>query len=124
MLAGALIAKTAHFALHRCPLVPLRSDAAGGDIPGAIPLFPFDAAWLGTMVPKRWAKRAVTRNAIKRQTYTVAVDFSGRFPKAAFVVRLRREFARSTFTSASSSLLKLTIRDELRSLFESGIDAP
>lgn len=123
-LAGALIARTAHFALHRCPLAPPQSDAAGGEIPGATPLFPFDAAWLGAMVPKRWAKRAVTRNAIKRQTYTVAVDFSSRFPKAAFVVRLRREFARSTFTSASSSLLKLAIRDELQSLFESGLNAP
>ena len=124
MLAGALIAKTAHFALHRCPLAPSRSDAAGGEVFGATALFPLESAWLGTMVPKRWAKRAVTRNAIKRQTYTVAVDFSSRFPKAAFVVRLRREFARSTFTSASSSLLKLAIRDELQSLFESGVDAP
>ncbi len=76
------------------------------------------------MVPKRWAKRAVTRNAIKRQTYTVAVEFSSRLPEAAFVVRLRREFARSAYTSASSSLLKLAIRDELQALFESGVHAP
>jgi ribonuclease P protein component len=27
------------------------------------------------MVPKRWAKRAVTRNAIKRQIYTVSAGF-------------------------------------------------
>lgn len=124
MLAGSLIARTNHFALHRCPVLPAGSDAPGGQAPGATPPFPFDAIWLGAMVPKRWAKRAVTRNAIKRQTYTVAVEFSSRLPEAAFVVRLRREFARSAYTSASSSLLKLAIRDELQALFESGVHAP
>jgi RNase P protein component len=31
--------------------------------------------WIGALIPKRWAKRAVTRNAIKRQIYTVSQQF-------------------------------------------------
>lgn len=124
VLAGVLIAKTAHFGLHRCPLVLSGCVVGGGRVPTATSLFPFDATWLGAMVPKRSAKRAVTRNAIKRQAYKVALDFSGQLPKAAFVVRLRREFIRSAFTSASSNLLKLTVRQELQTLFALGIKAP
>jgi ribonuclease P protein component len=124
VLAGALIAKTAHFALHRLPLRSSISAANGEKIPGQTLLFSSHENWLGALVPKRWAKRAVTRNAIKRQVYTVALDFSGQFPNAVLVVRLRREFARSTFTSASSKLLKLAIRDEIQMLFESGVRIP
>ena len=53
--------------------------------------------WLGAMVPKRWARRAVTRNAIKRQIYNVSERFGDRLPVAAHVVRLRtRDFSRFT----------------------------
>ena len=75
------------------------------------------------MVPKRWARRAVTRNAIKRQIYTVAADFLDRLPAAAFVIRLRQDFARSSFASATSDQLKVAVRSELRALFESAVSA-
>jgi ribonuclease P protein component len=70
------------------------------------------------MVPKRWAKRAVTRNAIKRQIYTVAEQFEPHLGNAAHVVRLRAGFDRKQFVSASSELLKSAVRAELLSLFE------
>lgn len=79
--------------------------------------------WLGAMVPKRWAKRAVTRNAIKRQIYTVSAEFSHMYPQAAFVVRLRSSFARSEFTSAVSDRLKLAVRQEIHSLMQAGAGA-
>lgn len=70
------------------------------------------------MVPKRWARRAVTRNAIKRQIYAVvAAVFESRLPAAAHVVRLRSTFSRQQFVSACSAPLKLAVR-ELRALFE------
>ena len=72
------------------------------------------------MVPKRWAKRAVTRNAIKRQIYNVSADFSPRQRPAAFVVRLRRDFSRITFPSATSDHLKQAIRSELLALMREG----
>ena len=75
---------------------------------------------MGAMVPKRWAKRAVTRNAIKRQIYTVSADFSPQQRQAAFVVRLRRDFSRKVYLSASSDQLKQTVRLELVALMLEG----
>ncbi len=69
------------------------------------------------MVPKRWAKRAVTRNAIKRQIYSVSADFSSVLDAAAHVVRLRADFDRKQFISASSELLTAAVRLELQQLF-------
>jgi len=70
------------------------------------------------MVPKRWAKRAVTRNAIKRQIYSVSVQFEPHMGLAAHVVRLRSGFDRAQFVSATSEVLKSAVRAELISLFE------
>lgn len=73
--------------------------------------------WLGAMVPKRWAKHAVTRNSIKRQIYKVSSEFETVLPFAAHVVRLRSAFDRASFFSATSVTLKLAVREELRQLF-------
>jgi ribonuclease P protein component len=80
-------------------------------------LFPTRVVWMGALVPKRWAKRAVTRNAIKRQIYSVSADFEPAFDMAAHLVRLRTGFDSKQFTSASSVLLKATVRSELQQLF-------
>jgi ribonuclease P protein component len=83
---------------------------------------------MGAIVPKRWAKRAVTRNGIKRQIYHVSADLALRLPAAAHVVRLRMDFARSQYPSAWSDALKAAVRGELQQLFaqvkRSGIPAP
>ena len=70
------------------------------------------------MVPKRWARRAVTRNTIKRQIYNVSERYGERLPVAAHVVRLRTTFDRKLFISATSDQLKLAVRLELEQLFE------
>jgi ribonuclease P protein component len=70
------------------------------------------------MVPKRWAKRAVTRNAIKRQIYSVSAQFETHLGLAAHVVRLRAGFDRKLFVSATSEALKVALRAELIQLFE------
>jgi ribonuclease P protein component len=69
------------------------------------------------MVPKRWAKRAVTRNALKRQIYAVSAECAPRLPRSAWVVRLRSTFDRQVFVSASSERLKQAARSELLQLF-------
>ncbi len=81
------------------------------------PLFSVADVWLGAMVPKRWARRAVTRNAIKRQIYAVAADLDSPLPQAAHVVRLRATFDRKQFVSATSCALKHAVRAELVQLF-------
>ncbi len=108
MLANAPVAKTPHFALHRL--------APGPVAEGSSPLFPEPGPWLGVLVPKRWARRAVTRNAIRRQIYATAPGAHGS-PMAAHVVRLRSGFDRSHFVSASSSALKHAVREELLQLW-------
>lgn len=119
MLAGRKVATTAHFVLHRCVL---NSGTSGpGESPIGLqskaPLFSPPDIWLGAMVPKRWAKRAVTRNFIKRQIYNVSSEFESVLPVAAHVVRLRSGFDRSRFVSASSDALKTAVRGELLHLF-------
>jgi ribonuclease P protein component len=74
-------------------------------------------ASIGAVIPKRWAKRAVTRNGIKRQIYNVSATFQQQLPRAAHVVRLRSDFARAQFPSAWSDALKASVRAELQQLF-------
>jgi ribonuclease P protein component len=100
VMAAEVVSRTRHFVLHRrvintpCPT----------------------SSRIGVVVPKRWAKRAVTRNTIKRQIYTLMDDIEGRLPPADHVVRLRSAFDKEKFISATSPLLKQAIRSELHQL--------
>jgi len=113
VLAGSTVARTAHFVMHGlAPDVTIASSAS------AQPAFSHSGqAWIGAMVPKRWARRAVTRNLLKRQIYAVAAQFEARLQPMALVVRLRAGFDRSQFVSASSEPLKRAVRAELDLLF-------
>ncbi|MFM7025661.1 MAG: ribonuclease P protein component [Limnohabitans sp.] len=128
-LAGGTVSRTTHFALHRLPLTArVDTPTASPDMAGPAPdeaqaLFALGGVWMGAMVPKRWARRAVTRNAIKRQIYAVSSHFADRLPSAAHVVRLRAAFDRRQFISATSGPLKLAVRQELEQLFERGVRA-
>jgi ribonuclease P protein component len=117
-MAGGTVSRTPHFVLHRAAL-DAPSDPAGPESAGRQGLFAVrDEPWIGAVVPKRWAKRAVTRNGIKRQIYNVSAAYASRLPAAAHVVRLRMDFARAEFPSAWSEPLKASVRGELQQLFE------
>ena len=103
VLAGRVAAKTAHFALHVLPLPAAQLEVQG--------------AWIGALVPKRWAKRASTRNAIRRQVYRIGADAEPLLAARACVVRLRAAFDRAYFHSPSSNMLKKTVYSELEQLF-------
>ena len=124
VLAGTIVAKTPHFVLHRNVLAAKAVPNRSGKQVDAPVLFREQDVWVGAMVPKRWAKRAVTRNAIKRQIYTVSAEFSHLYPQAAFVVRLRSSFSRTEFVSAVSDLLKQAVRAEVQALMQAGALAP
>jgi ribonuclease P protein component len=113
VLAGGTLARTYHFALH---CTGLNGSTDGPQAHFGV-LFGTGDVWMGAMVPKRWAKRAVTRNAIKRQIYGIGADFESALPAAANVVRLRAAFDRKLFASASSDALKIAVRSELQQLF-------
>src|SRR4051812_17162671 len=108
-MAGGTVSRTPHFVLHRAATQASPSPAPGMEQSGPS---------MGAVVPKRWAKRAVTRNGIKRQIYAVSAAFEQRLPAAAHVVRLRTDFARKDFPSAWSDALKESVRAELLQLFE------
>ena len=120
-MAGGTVSRTAHFALHRAGLdapapAPLAPPAGPAPVRRQA-LFAVQELWVGALVPKRWARRAVTRNAIKRQIYHVSAAHEPRLPVAAHVVRLRAGFDRAQFVSASSDRLKQAVRAELEQLF-------
>ena len=75
------------------------------------------------LLPKRWAKRAVTRNTLRRQIYATASLLQDQLPRQAVVVRLRAGFSRSVFTSATSTALKQAARSELLHLLGPGLAA-
>jgi len=127
-LSGGTVSRTPHFALHRLSLpeslqtgdtsAPQGTPSGSNTDTPAAALFQSQEVWLGAMGPKRWARRAVTRNTIKRQIYAISAQFEVRLPCAAHVVRLRSEFDRRQFISATSPLLKNAVRLELEQLFE------
>ena len=117
-MAGGTVSRTVHFVLHRAALDAAPSRPAGPAPSGGRALFHVHSPWIGAVVPKRWAKRAVTRNGIKRQIYNVSAAFEPRLSRAAHVVRLRTGFPRELYPSAWSEALKGEVRRELLQLFE------
>jgi ribonuclease P protein component len=114
VMDGGVAGKTAHFVLH-C----LRSQNAAfcAEAANAGAEIAFSVSRIGVVAPKRWARRAVTRNLIKRQAFAQSALSEAQVPCAAYVVRLRAEFDRSHFVSASSTALKQAVRNELQQLF-------
>ncbi|MEN9539526.1 MAG: hypothetical protein RLZZ126_1761 [Pseudomonadota bacterium] len=91
---------TRHFALHRVVTVGQT------------------APMIGVVIPKRWAKRAATRNLIKRHIYTMFVARSTQLAAATVVVRLRRPWEPAQFPSAQSRALAVAVKHELAGLVQ------
>ena len=113
-MASGVVAKTPHFVLHQWS-----GDSAntGPGFEKAPALFVQGVLQLGALTPKRWAKRAVTRNLIRRQIRAVAQSFAPHLPKGDYVVRVRAGFHPAHFVSADSAPLRQTVRQELMDLF-------
>jgi len=82
---------------------------------------PTDERWLGLVVPKRHAKRAVTRTLVKRQIRHVAAACAPQLEPGLWVVRQRSPFDPKQFPSAASDALKEAAREELRALFDRAV---
>jgi ribonuclease P protein component len=74
---------------------------------------PAEGWWLGAVVPKRHARRAVTRSLLKRQIRAAVERHALRLPAGLWVVRLRAPFDRTAFPSAASTALRAAARNEL-----------
>jgi ribonuclease P protein component len=142
VLAAPQRSRSAHFAVHHVAGAPERARAARPAV-GSAPLVPAlspelstgqvaepsqavdgSRQWLGLVVPKRHAKRAVTRNLIKRQVRAAMVRHASSLPGGLWVVRLRAPFDRAQFTSPGSDALRASALDELTGLFQRAAQAP
>ena len=129
-------ARSEHFAVHHLPVRPHDrrrsttsdpSETAGIELstaveyigPEAVDKSP-DMHWLGFVLPKRLARRAVTRNLLRRQIRAAMSRHATSLPPGLWVVRLRAAFARTAYVSAASDALKRAVRDELDALLRSG----
>jgi ribonuclease P protein component len=124
-------ARSAHFAVHHLagrptpvshPSKALVPELSTGGAPERVS--PVDdsvappAWWLGTVVPKRHARRSVTRTLLKRQIRSHLLAHSGRLEPGLWVVRLRAPFDRAEFTSAASAALRRVAGTELDAVFD------
>lgn len=134
-------ARSNHFAVHHLAAMPSKlpkparlalalSTAQGelstGDAQVAhspVEELPPEGAWLGVVVPKRHAKRSVTRSLLKRQI-RAAFEQQPLLPPGLWVVRLRSPFDRKLFPSASSEALRAAARAELQQLLGRVLNGP
>lgn len=64
-------------------------------------------------MPKRLARRAVTRNLLRRQIRAAVECHLATLPPGLWLVRLRSGFDRASFVSAASEPLRRAARAEL-----------
>lgn len=125
-------ARSAHFAVHHLPVSPrvpvpaarrsvqelLCTELSTAPAPVCAP--PVDdlptAHWLGCVVPKRHARRAVTRSLLKRQVRGAFTRHADALPWGLWVVRLRQAFPVAEFPSACSEALRVAAGSELDGL--------
>jgi ribonuclease P protein component len=126
VLATPGCAKSPHFALHFLDSVPAPALWALRENPefaGACSKLPPSHVCYGLVVPKRYARRAVTRNLLKRQIRQTLQTFGSaslQTPKmrnGMWVVRLRSSFDIKQYRSGASKLLQDVVARELNDLF-------
>jgi ribonuclease P protein component len=72
--------------------------------------------WVGCVVPKRHAKRATTRNLLKRQIRAAFERHAQALPQGLWMVRLTAGFAPAEYVSARSEALARVARAEIDTL--------
>ncbi len=128
LLASRSRLRSAHFAVHHVaglPAVPAKparlsvstalSTASVEHVKQTVDNL-ISARWLGCVVPKRQARRAVTRTLIKRQMRSVFECHAQALPAGLWLLRLHQGFAVKEFVSANSEALKRAVRAELEGL--------
>jgi ribonuclease P protein component len=120
--------RSTHFALHHVPggvvaAAKAATQPGGAELStGPAPVCPQpvddspSGLWLGCVVPKRHARRAVTRNLLKRQMRHAFERHAASLPQGHWLVRLHAGFPVTQFVSARSAALALAARTELDGL--------
>lgn len=128
LLATRSRLRSAHFALHHvsggvvAPVVGVEPTVSPNLSTGLAPSCPQPVddcsagLWLGCVVPKRHARRAVTRSLLKRQMRSAFERHASQLPQGYWLVRLHAGFAVQQFVSARSVALAVAARSELDTL--------
>lgn len=141
LLATRPKGRSAHFAVHHLPQVPAvaasrpvdasatkistddgqvltrsvdNSDASASGSRVSAPSL--QQHWLGCVVPKRQARRAVTRSLLKRQMRECFRQQAPHLASGLWLLRLHAGFDRQQHASAASEALALGARGELQQL--------
>jgi ribonuclease P protein component len=132
VLATPARARSAHFAAHHVAQAPSRARAATGQpriselstgdqepcaqpVDESVQAAP-DRCWFGAVVPKRHARKAATRNLLRRQIRAAVERHQAGLPHGLWLVRLRAPFDARRFRSAASVALRDAARNELDAL--------
>ena len=75
-----------------------------------------DQCWFGAVVPKRHARKAATRNLLRRQIRAAMERHHAVLAHGLWLVRLRAPFDAHRYRSAAPDLLRAAARDELDAL--------
>ena len=126
LMSAPVRSRSAHFALHHVtgvPKPPGRARVEEGKDKLSTDLSETgdrvvnnSQIWIGAVVPKRHAKRAVTRNLLKRQIREAFARHHAVLDRGLWLVRLRQGFAPKEFVSARSPRLGAAARAELDQL--------
>ena len=68
------------------------------------------------MVPKRHARKATTRNLLRRQMRGALARHHARLPRGMWLLRLRAPFDPQSYKAAASAALRAAARAELEAL--------
>ena len=110
VMSSSTNSRATYFSLHSCDkAVVIRTENSNTNK---------EQILFGALVPKRFAKRAVTRNSIKRQIRSVLSEQTKLSEKKAYVVRLHKDLKSLNLKSANSEVLKEIIRKDLNVLFD------
>lgn len=132
VLATPAKARSAHFAAHHLASGPQRQIArpegartrelstadpsrCPQPVDDLLELAP-STWWFGLVVPKRHARKAATRNLLRRQMRGAMARHHARLAHGMWLVRLRVPFDSKRFKSAASAALRGAARAELDGL--------
>jgi ribonuclease P protein component len=131
LLGAPVRARSAHFCVHHLstlrfaavatpPAARRKKLSTGCETPGAATVDDFrsgaPAHRFGAVVPKRHAKRAVTRSLLKRLVREAVARRLDHLPDGAWLVRLKASFETAQYPSAASRALHDAAARELDEL--------
>lgn len=116
-LAVRPCARSEHFVLHHVAVPATSPDGSKLSTgPDPEPTLAVEDLRVGWIIPKRQARRAVTRNLVRRQMRAAFDRHADVLASGDWLLRLRAGFDAARFASPASDALRQAVRAELDSL--------